>query len=121
MLPCLSCGTELVEGGRFCSHCGSAVTRAEGYSIRAILRIKNLSKKDWDRIAQDFRALRRGHSLIPWLNWMTWNSAWDNYYSGYSDGFDAGVNRATGLTEEDLQLINDYELENPEMLFDEED
>lgn len=105
-MPCLRCGASLVESARFCSQCGLPVHATGQHSAQAVLKIKHLSHKDWTRIAEAFRATHRRNCLIPWTSWMTFNTAWDNYFLGYDEGFEAGVNRALGLSQVDLDYID---------------
>ena len=113
-MPCIRCGASLAESARFCSECGFAALRRQEPTARDVLRLKHISRKEWDRIAKAFRAAHRRNSLLPWASWLTFNTAWDNYFLGYNDGLDAGVSRALGLSEIDLAHINEF-ADEPEL------
>lgn len=89
----------------------SPLPRWRGASLTEVERIKKLSSSDWTRIADEFKEWHRKNSLTNWGAKVAFNAAWDNYYAGYGDGFEAGVNRALGITEAELSDIAEIDLE----------
>ncbi len=69
---------------------------------------------DWNRIHTEFEAWFKTVTLTRFGSSrykLEHNSAWDNYFCGYKDGVDEGVNRALGITDEESRAIANFVLE----------
>jgi hypothetical protein len=111
-MVCSRCGTTATAEATFCAGCGGRFLTSEvriaegppprwrGTSIEEILDMKDLSKEEWSQIAKEFNEWRKTVTLTPIDRALTHNVAWEHYHAGYTDGFDAGINRALGIDQE---------------------
>src|SRR5688572_24596677 len=113
---CTKCGVSVADEARFCSACGASLDKPRAFprfraSIDDIQTLKHLSASDWADIAAQFREWRKGVTLTAIGRMLGDSSAWDNYYAGYSEGFEAAINRVFGLDAQALADIEEIERE----------
>jgi hypothetical protein len=88
-----------------------------GASVEEIQRAKTLTSSEWNTVAQEFNEWRKSVTLTSIGRVLTHNSATGNYFAGYRDGLDDGVDRALGITPEQArdiaETIIEAELSSP--------